>query len=207
MARTGVTREQVRQAIDALHSQGREPTLRNIRLQIGRGSYCTLLRYLDELLPNRRRHRRVKPPAQWVRSQCDAAFRSLWTSAYRRAAQELASKRSGADAAVMRALRSLAISRAEVQSMQTLMQGFAQRIWRLEMQLSAATREHDAGAHGDERHESTPVGSGGSTQVPGAQPHSTWRRRRCAVRDNPTDTELEARQGSATCGEQDAAST
>ncbi|MCK6431165.1 MAG: DNA-binding protein [Burkholderiaceae bacterium] len=207
MARPGITREQVGQAIDALQSQGREPTLRNIRLQIGRGSYCTLLRYLDELLPNRRRHRRAKPPAQWVRSQCDAAFRSLWTSAYRRAAQELASKHSGADAAVMGALRSLAISRAEVQSMQRLIQGFAQRIWRLETQLSDATRERNAGAHGDERNESTSVGNSGLTPVSWARPYSTSRHRRCAVRGNATATELKAKQGTATSGEEDIAST
>lgn len=192
MERSGITRAEVRQAIEALRAHGREPTLRNVRLQIGRGSYGTLLRHLDELLPNRRRRRRAKPPQQWVRRQCDAAFRSLWASAYRRAARELATQRAGTDAAVERALKSQAISRAAVERIHEQVQSLWRRLWRLEAQLSEALRARRTPANDDEADEPKAAGrharrSSGPVMWPRPRPAS--RRRRDARRSDATAME------------------
>ncbi len=192
MARPGITREQVRDAIVALRAQGREPTLRNERPQIGRGSYCTLLRHLDVLLPNRRRQRRAKPPKQWVRMQCDAAFRALWASAYRQAAQELAARRSDMDAAVARTLQSLAASRAAMQRVHEQVQGLAHRVWRLEARLSQMARERPQPANSDEADVQTAaadVGSTGANGVSWPWPSPRSPRRRVGPRREATAAE------------------
>ncbi len=44
--RPGVSIDDVLQAIDALQKQGRHPGPVNVRLELGRGSYSTITRYL-----------------------------------------------------------------------------------------------------------------------------------------------------------------
>jgi len=49
MARPGVTKEQVRDAVAALRAQGRPTSTRVVRLELRRGSYATIGKYLEEL--------------------------------------------------------------------------------------------------------------------------------------------------------------
>ncbi|WP_181936555.1 DNA-binding protein [Hydrogenophaga borbori] len=47
--RKGITREDVRRACEALNAQGRQIGPTNVRLELGRGSYGTIVRILREL--------------------------------------------------------------------------------------------------------------------------------------------------------------
>ncbi|WP_409519956.1 DNA-binding protein [Pulveribacter sp.] len=47
--RKGITREDVQRACEALNAQGRRIGPTNVRLELGRGSYGTIVRILSEL--------------------------------------------------------------------------------------------------------------------------------------------------------------
>lgn len=49
MGRPGITKEEVAAAVTALRAQGRPTTTRVVRLEVGRGSYATISRFLDAL--------------------------------------------------------------------------------------------------------------------------------------------------------------
>lgn len=49
MARRGISPADVARAYVQLKQQGREPSLRNLRLQIGRGGYSTIAAHLKKL--------------------------------------------------------------------------------------------------------------------------------------------------------------
>ena len=49
MGRPGITRPDVVRAYVSLMKQGREPTLCNLRLELGSGSYSTLKHHVDAL--------------------------------------------------------------------------------------------------------------------------------------------------------------
>lgn len=49
MGRPGITKEEVAAAVSALRAQGRPTTTRVVRLEVGKGSYATISRFLDAL--------------------------------------------------------------------------------------------------------------------------------------------------------------
>lgn len=64
MGRPGITKVDVVRAYVALLQQGRLPGPQNLRLELGRGSFTTIAKHLDELAV---RHIKLRPPRRRLR--------------------------------------------------------------------------------------------------------------------------------------------
>lgn len=90
MANHGVNRSDVQRAVLALEHQGRVPTPTNVRLELGRGSYTTILRLLPEVRAGLARKREVPPLPDALSGLGADVLEDVW-----RAAMDEASKRVG----------------------------------------------------------------------------------------------------------------
>ena len=127
MARTGVTREQVFAAADALAEEGIQPTVKLVRDRIG-GSYSTITPHLAAWKDERSGRGVANVPD--MPESVAAATRAIWAAAWNAGQAELKTERDGLTAA----RRELEKERADM----------AQEIAELERKLEAGEAERDS---------------------------------------------------------------
>lgn len=87
MPQQGVTEENVQAAVMQLEREGRPIGLKTVRAQLGRGSFSTLKRHLDRVVPRLDEKRRVPAPTPSAQAELDAVVRRVWSTAYAEASQ------------------------------------------------------------------------------------------------------------------------
>jgi hypothetical protein len=125
MARSGVTREQVFEAADALVREGQNPTVVSVRTRLGGGSPNTITPFLGEwkALHEHKQAASVPAPPEAV----EAVLRQVWGTAWQEAKGQLEGEREA-----------LAAARKEIEKERAAMLG---EIERLDTELTAALEE------------------------------------------------------------------
>lgn len=94
MPRPGITKQEVASAVIALRTEGQPTTTRSVRLQLGRGSYGTIARYLEELRAKSEANPAELPamPEELQAALAEAVF-GMWQAMSRLAATKEAQAR------------------------------------------------------------------------------------------------------------------
>lgn len=123
MARTGLTKAQVRSCRDELLAQGRHPSVDAVRLALGSGSKSTIHRYLKELAgepPDA--GARLQDTARSLNTLVEALAERLHADA-ERGMEDLRALCAGHEAALQEKERELAALRARVAALEARLQG------------------------------------------------------------------------------------
>src|SRR5690349_20570102 len=89
MARTGITRKKIRAAVAALERQGRTPSLTNVRLELGTGSYSTIGPLLREILHALEIERQAPRMPESMMSFGSELVMDMWLRAWKEAQERI----------------------------------------------------------------------------------------------------------------------
>lgn len=133
----GVTEELVQAAVLQLEREGRPIGLKTLRAHLGRGSFTTLKKHLDRILPRVDDRRRVPAPTGPAQAELDAVVRRVWSTAYYEASRAEA-QAFAARTAALKAQRSRLAN--ELQAIRDDARKLERRIARADAELRSMTR-------------------------------------------------------------------